>query len=100
MSTFKLIGADGKEYDSRRKGTIGGHFARKIYGRLDCSSALRWIARGHYVEKRVFFRDERTAVAAGYRPCACCMKEQYHIWLATKVSDHKMSEPDRLQLKA
>ena len=40
----------------------------KIYGRLDCPSALRAIAAGGYVASRVFFADELTAVAAGYRP--------------------------------
>ena len=67
---YKLIGADGKEYLSEQKGTFGGHRKLKIYGRLDCPSALRHIAKGHYVHERVFFSDEATAIAAGYRPCA------------------------------
>ena len=29
-----------------------------------------------------FFADEETAVAAGYRPCAKCMKEEYKKWKA------------------
>ena len=33
-------------------------------------SALRAIDRGRYARHRVFFADEATAVAAGYRPCA------------------------------
>jgi len=53
-------------------GTLGGNRWLKIYGRLDCPSALRWIARGHYVRHRVFFADEATARAAGYRPCRVC----------------------------
>jgi methylphosphotriester-DNA--protein-cysteine methyltransferase len=28
----------------------------------------------------VFFADEATAVAAGYRPCAVCMRERYDAW--------------------
>ena len=52
----------------------------KIYGRLDCPSALRWIAKGHYVKNRVFFKDEATAIAAGYRPCAVCMPNEYKKW--------------------
>jgi methylphosphotriester-DNA--protein-cysteine methyltransferase len=28
----------------------------------------------------VFFADERTAVAAGYRPCAVCLPEAYRQW--------------------
>ena len=29
---------------------------------------------------RVFFADEATAVAAGYRPCARCLPEPYRDW--------------------
>ena len=65
------------------RGTIGGHRGTKIYGRLDCPSALRAIARGGYVKYRVFFADEAHAVAAGYRPCAGCMPELYRAWKAS-----------------
>jgi methylphosphotriester-DNA--protein-cysteine methyltransferase len=41
---------------------------------------LRAIARGGYVKHRVFFRNERDARAAGYRPCAICMPEKYRAW--------------------
>lgn len=77
---YHLIGADGKPYDSTEPGTLGGHKGLKIYGRLDCPSALRYIAKGQYVKYRVFFKDEATAIAAGYRPCAVCMKEEYKHW--------------------
>jgi methylphosphotriester-DNA--protein-cysteine methyltransferase len=80
--TYTLIGGDGRPYDSATKGTLGGNRPAKIYGRLDCPSALRAIASGHYVQNRVFFADEPIAVAAGYRPCGTCMKEQYAIWKA------------------
>jgi len=43
---------------------------------------MRWIARGHYVAHRVFFADEPTAVAAGYRPCARCLPDAYREWKA------------------
>ena len=76
---YKLIGPDGKEYISEEKGTLGGHRKLKIYGKLNCPSALRYIAKGDYVQHRVFFKDEETAIAAGYRPCGICMKEQYEI---------------------
>lgn len=79
---FKLIGANGKQVLSLRPGTLGGHRGLKIYGRLDCPSALRFIALGHYVKHRVFFADEATAIAAGYRPCAKCMLAQYRRWKA------------------
>ena len=56
----------------------------KIYGRLDCPSALRYIAKGQYVQYRVFFKDEETAIAAGYRPCGVCMKAEYKRWKEQK----------------
>ncbi len=77
---YKLLDKDGKEYSSEIPGTLGGHRKLKIYGRLDCPSALRYIAKGQYVKYRVFFADEETAIAAGYRPCSRCMKEQYKKW--------------------
>lgn len=64
----------------KRWGTLGGHRGTRIYGRLDCPAALRAIARGGYVKYRVFFRDERHARAAGFRPCAVCLPEKYRQW--------------------
>ena len=66
------------------RGTIGGHRGTRIYGRLDCASALRAIAKGGYVKYRVFFADEAAAIAAGYRPCARCMPETYRAWKASE----------------
>ena len=80
--TYTLIGADGKPYESEAPGTLGGHRRSKVYGRLDCPGAMRWFARGHYVAHRVFFADEPTAVAAGYRPCARCLPDAYREWKA------------------
>jgi len=79
MKMYKLLGADGKEYSSEIPGTLGGNSKFKIYGRLDCFSALSTIKRfpGSYEKSRVFFADEKTALAAGYRPCGNCMREQY-----------------------
>ncbi len=78
--TWTLIGRDGRPYESDVPGTLGGHRRTRIYGRLDCAGAARAIARGGYVENRVFFLDEAVAVAAGYRPCARCMPEEYRRW--------------------
>lgn len=75
-----LTGADGKPFESAIPGTIGGHRRSRIYGRLDCRTALRAIARGGYVKYRVFFRDEAAAIAAGYRPCGVCMSAEYARW--------------------
>jgi methylphosphotriester-DNA--protein-cysteine methyltransferase len=74
------MGPDGKAYASRRPGTLGGHRGTRIYGRLDCPAALRAIARGGYVGSRVFFLNERHAIAAGFRPCGACMPEKYRAW--------------------
>ena len=91
MRTYTLIGADGRPHESRTPGTLGGHRRNKVYGRLDCAGAQRWIAKGHYVKHRVFFADEATAIAAGYRPCARCMPERYRDW---KAGDLTFSPPD------
>jgi methylphosphotriester-DNA--protein-cysteine methyltransferase len=82
MIRYKLIGSDGEPYESATPGTLGGHKATRIYGCLDCPSALRALAKGGYVKHRVFFADEATAIAAGYRPCARCLPEQYRAWKA------------------
>jgi methylphosphotriester-DNA--protein-cysteine methyltransferase len=33
---------------------------------------------------RVFFADEATAIAAGYRPCGACMRREYAAWKAAR----------------
>ncbi|RMI28921.1 Ada metal-binding domain-containing protein [Nocardia stercoris] len=81
--TYLLLDATGRPYRSGTPGWWGGHRRSKIYGRLDCRSALRAIAAGHYVTYRVFFADEATAVAAGYRPCAVCCPDRYRTWKET-----------------
>jgi hypothetical protein len=81
--TYTLLGADRRPYRSTVPGRFGGHRKSRIYGRLDCPSALRAIAAGGYVAQRVFFADERTALAAGYRPCAVCLPEAYAAWKAS-----------------
>lgn len=79
--TYRLVGPDGAPYESATPGTLGGHRRSKIYGRLDCRAARRAIARGGpYASHRVFFADEATAIAAGYRPCAVCMRPAYARW--------------------
>jgi hypothetical protein len=78
--TYYLLGPDRKKYASKTPGELGGHSGSRIYGRLDCPVALRAIANGGYVAKRVFFANEQAAKAAGYRPCARCMTEEYKNW--------------------
>ncbi|GAA1017525.1 metal-binding protein [Acrocarpospora pleiomorpha] len=77
---YTLLGPDRKPYRSAIPGTLGGHRAAKIYGRLDCPAALRAITRGGYVNNRVFFADEDAAIAAGFRPCGTCLPEKYQAW--------------------
>ena len=81
---YTLLGRDGRPYRSATAGTLGGYRRGRIYGRLDCPSARRALARGHYVPHRVFFADEATALAAGYRPCAKCLPDRYRAWKGTE----------------
>lgn len=84
IKTYTLVDVNNKTYESKTKGKLGGHKRLKIYGRLDCLSALRHISNGNYVKHRVFFADEETAIAAGYRPCARCMPKEYSEWKKNK----------------
>lgn len=77
---YELVGPEGRAYASPVKGRIGGHRRSRIYGRLDCPSAIRAIERGGYVGHRVFFAGPADAEAAGYRPCAVCRPDAYRRW--------------------
>ena len=76
---YKLLSING-EYLSKIPGTLGGNKKLKIYGKLDCTSALSWIKKGKYVNNRVFFENEEVAKKLGYRPCGICMKKEYQKW--------------------
>jgi methylphosphotriester-DNA--protein-cysteine methyltransferase len=86
---WKLMGTNGQTYESDTPGALGGHRRSHIYGSLSCRVALRAIAAGGYVTHRVFFKDEAAAVAAGYRPCAACMPEEYAVWKARQSKSKK-----------
>ena len=47
---------------------------------MDCPVALSLLRRGFEPRHRVFFADEATAIAAGFRPCGACMRERYRAW--------------------
>ena len=79
---YTLIGPDGTRYSSLTKGTLGGYRKERRYGRLDCKAARRALAGRGYEQQRVFFADEATAIAAGYRPCSACMPAEYAAWKA------------------
>ncbi|MEP4377588.1 MAG: Ada metal-binding domain-containing protein [Alphaproteobacteria bacterium] len=80
QKNYRLIDETGRAYESAKPGALGGHRRTRIYGRLDCPNALRWLAKGHYAPQRVFFADEGTARKAGYRACAICMPAAYRAW--------------------
>lgn len=86
MKQYKLMDENGQFYLSLEPGKLGGYRRGKIYGKLGCKSADRAIKRGGYVKHRVFFRDEETAIKAGYRPCAVCMPEKYKEWKGQQQS--------------
>lgn len=60
-----------------RKGRINfaGNKRLKIYGVLNCRSGKR-IKK----ENRVFFQWEAEAVKNNFRPCGCCMRQEYLKW--------------------
>ena len=76
---YRLTRPDGNTYESPEAGALGGNRNLKIYGRLNCRSATNALPRG-YAQHRVFFADETTAIAAGYRPCGNCLREVYRQW--------------------
>jgi methylphosphotriester-DNA--protein-cysteine methyltransferase len=78
--TYTLLDRAGRPYQSATKGLLGGHGRTKVYGRLDCPVALSLLRRGFQPHHRVFFADEDTAIAAGFRPCGACMRETYAAW--------------------
>lgn len=84
VNMYRLTDENGNQYESETPGTLGGNKRLKIYGRLDCPSANRYIKQGHYVKDRVFFVDEKTAIEAGYRPCYYCMRGEYIKWKASQ----------------
>lgn len=87
---YRLLGPNGEIFLSATPGSLGGNRRLKIYGRLDCPSARRALSRG-YARRRVFFADEATAIAAGYRPCGVCMREAYRRWKeATSAGAHAL----------
>jgi hypothetical protein len=79
---YTLIGRDGRRYASEVKGALGGHGRTKVYGTMDCPVALSLLRRGFEPRHRVFFLDEETAIAAGFRPCGACLRERYAEWKA------------------
>ena len=80
--SYQLLGPDGVFIRSKTPGLCGGHSGLRIFGRLDCPSALRYLRLGYYLRHRVFFASADVALAAGYRPCARCLPDAYAAWKA------------------
>lgn len=76
---FKLLTPDGSTILSESPGQLGGNRKAKIYGLLTCTAANAALAKG-YAQYLVFFADEETAIAAGYRPCGRCLRDGYMQW--------------------
>lgn len=84
MKQYKLLGPDCEIYLSDTPGELGGNGKLKIYGKLTCGTALNSMKKypGEYQKHRVFFADERAALAAGYRPCGNCLRKKYKEYMA------------------
>jgi hypothetical protein len=79
---YKLLTPQGP-VQSETPGELGGHKGGKIYGRMDCAAANRALSKNGgltYKKNRVFFKDEATAIACGFRPCGVCLKAKYDVW--------------------
>ncbi len=98
VKKYKLLGPDGTFCLSTEKGQFGGNSSLKVYGRMDCPSALSAIKRygDSYPSHRVFFKDEATAIAAGFRPCGNCMREHYKLWKEGKIIPGNLEETKKL----
>lgn len=81
---YKLTDVNGNIYLSNTPGEYGGNNKLKVYGRLDCGTAIASMRRfpGEYQKHRVFFVDEKTALAAGFRPCGNCLRAKYKEYMA------------------
>ncbi len=86
--TYRLLGSDGQNYETSTPGALGGNAKDKIYGRLNCGTALASIGRHgeSYTKHRVFFADEEAAIGAGYRPCGNCLRRRYVEWKKARES--------------
>lgn len=93
MQLYTLLGPGRKPYPSQTPGRYGGYRPGKLYGRLDCPSALRAIAGGSYVQHRVCFADQATAIAAGYhRPCAVCLPARHTAWKGSREARMRVTQ--------
>jgi len=52
-----------------------GNFRLKIFGLLSCRSGKKMKSKN-----RIFFKTKTEALAAGFRPCGHCMRDDYRQW--------------------
>jgi methylphosphotriester-DNA--protein-cysteine methyltransferase len=64
----------------KREITFAGNSRLRIVGKLRC-----WSGRKMKKKNRIFFRSYGEALAAGYRPCGHCMKEEYRQWIKANI---------------
>lgn len=55
VKLYNLYDNNGKLYKSNIPGLFGEHKKLKIYGELNCPSALRHLEKGQYVKYKNFF---------------------------------------------
>ena len=86
-TAYTLTAADGSSYQSPTPGEYGGNRKQRVYGTMGCGVARDQLRRfpETMVRHRVFFADEATAIAAGFRPCGSCLPERYRAWRAAQA---------------
>ena len=72
----ELSSASVKKQIKNKEINLAGNSRLKIYGTLHCKSGKRMKK-----ENRVFFKSEKDALEAGFRPCGNCLKEEYQKWI-------------------
>ena len=87
---YTLTNEHNQEYQTTERGTVYGCKSTKIYGCRNCPAPKHAIGMGTY--KGVFFKDELTAIKAGYRPCGTCLKAKFNIWKARKDDRHTLAD--------
>jgi len=81
---YKLTDANGNTYLFDTLGEYGGNSKLKPYGSLDCGTALTSMRcfPSEYQKHRVFFADEKNALAAVFRSCGNCLRVKYKEYTA------------------
>jgi methylphosphotriester-DNA--protein-cysteine methyltransferase len=73
---FEIAGSELKRMMLSNRIKFGGNANLKIYGTLTCFSGKRMKK-----QNRVFFSNEKDAIAEGFRPCGHCLRDKYLQWI-------------------